>query len=102
TYVHKPQGERTDDSQSRLLAPARWSRSRRRLAALKRRISSFSASVSSSSRCFLDMGASLPRSFSRALPTASFVVLATVISLKILGLELYRAMVSDNYQDAHN
>jgi hypothetical protein len=48
------------------------------------------------------MGASVPRSFSRAFPTESFVVLATVISLENIGLELYRATVSDNYQDAHN
>jgi len=61
-------------SQSRLGGPG-LSRSRRRLSALKRRVSSSSALFFSSRRVMRDFGSSLPRNFSSALSTESFSVM---------------------------
>jgi hypothetical protein len=77
-------------SQSRLVEPARWSRSSRRLAALKRRISSSRASFFSWSRVVLDLGASVPRNFSRAWPTESLVVSAMAKSFMSLNTDSHR------------
>jgi len=65
---------------TRPVEPARWSRSRRCLIALKRCVSSSSVSIFSSSRAIFAFGASLPRSFSSAWPTESLVVSATAKS----------------------
>jgi hypothetical protein len=64
--------------QSRLVEPARWSRSRRRLAALKRFTSCSSASVFSWSRVVFDFFTSVLRSLSSTGPTRSLFISATI------------------------
>jgi hypothetical protein len=66
-------------SQSRLEGPG-LSRSRRSLSALKRRISSSSALFFSSRMVMRDLGSSLPRNFSSAVPTSSFLRRARFLS----------------------
>ena len=71
-------------SQSRLGGPG-LSRSRRRLSALKRRISSSSALFFSSRMVMRDLGSSLPRNLSSAFPTSSFSVIYKAPRLSIVA-----------------
>ena len=80
---HGSVGGHDQSSRSRLVEPAHWPRPSPRLAALKRRISSSRASFFSRSRVSLDSGVSVPRNFSRALPTESLVVSAMVQILHV-------------------
>src|SRR4029079_4067345 len=63
-------------AQSRLGSGVFWRGPRLCLILLRRCISSSRASLFSSSRVVLDFGSSVPRNFSSALPTESFVVSA--------------------------
>jgi hypothetical protein len=79
-------GPTADIAQSRLGGSGFfWRGPRLCLIALKRCVSSSRASIFSSSRVMLDLGPSVPRNFSSALPTESLVVSAIAIISRFEG-----------------